>query len=58
MTRLEIATQLAAGLLASQDPDKGWQIARVCEVAFRTADKLIELQDEPLPKEDDASRDS
>ena len=50
MTRLEIATQLAAGLLASQNPEKGWYLGRVCEVALRTADTLIDMEAKPLPK--------
>lgn len=53
MSRIEIATRLAAGLLASQDPNKGWNIGRVCEVALRTADKLIEMEGQPLPEPQD-----
>lgn len=55
MHRIEIATRLAAGLLASQDPEKGWNIGRVCEVAYRTADKLLEMEEQPLPEPEDVT---
>jgi hypothetical protein len=59
MTRIEIATRLASGLLASQDAEKGWNINRVCEVALRTADKLIEMEAQPLPEpQNDTGTDS
>ena len=55
MTRIQIATTLASGLLASQDPKEGWNIGRVCEVAYRTADKLLEMEEQPLPEPEDVT---
>jgi hypothetical protein len=39
--RLEIATQIAQGLLASQNPEKGWNLDTLAILSLRIADNLI-----------------
>ena len=41
--RLPLATQIASGLLASQDPDKGWNLDTLSILSLKIADKLIEF---------------
>lgn len=37
-----MATQVASGLLASQDPEKGWNLDTLSIISLKVADKLIE----------------
>lgn len=49
--RLQIATQIAQGLLASQNPEKGWNLDTLSILAFKIADNLIHFSTiEKLPE--------
>jgi hypothetical protein len=62
--RLSLATQIASGLLASQNPEKGWNLDTLTVLSLRIADKLIEfnsmkelpelLSSQPKPSEKQA----
>lgn len=40
--RLSTATQIASGLLASQDPEKGWNLDTLAILSLKITDKLME----------------
>jgi len=49
--RLRIATQIAQGLLASQNPEKGWNLDTLSILSLKIADNLISFnQMEKLPE--------
>jgi len=41
MNKIEIATHIITGLLASQEPEKGWDITALVQVALEIADELL-----------------
>lgn len=49
--RLQIATQITQGLLASQNPDKGWNLDTLSILSLRIADNLLHFNSlEKLPE--------
>jgi hypothetical protein len=49
--RLKIASSIAGGLLASQNPDKGWNVAALAIISLRVADELMHYhQMDDLPE--------
>jgi predicted nuclease of restriction endonuclease-like (RecB) superfamily len=49
--RLQIATQVVQGLLASQNPEKGWNLDTLSILALKIADNLIHFNEmEKLPE--------
>jgi hypothetical protein len=49
--RLFLASQIASGLLSSQDPEKGWNLDTLTILSLKVADKLIDYaQKEELPE--------
>lgn len=49
--RLQIATQIAQGLLASQNPEKGWNLDTLAILSLKIADNLIHFNSlEKLPE--------
>jgi hypothetical protein len=49
--RLKIATQVAQGLLASQNPEKGWNLETLSILSLKIADNLVHFnQMEKLPE--------
>jgi hypothetical protein len=49
--RLKIATQIAQGLLASQNPEKGWNLDTLSILALKIADNLMHFNSmEKLPE--------
>jgi hypothetical protein len=49
--RLKVATQVVAGLLASQDSEKGWNLDTLCVLSLKIADGLIRYsKEEKLPE--------
>jgi hypothetical protein len=49
--RLQIATQVVQGLLASQNPEKGWNLDTLSILALKIADNLVHFnQMEKLPE--------
>jgi hypothetical protein len=49
--RLQIAVQIAQGLLASQNPETGWNLDTLSILSFKIADNLIHFSTvEKLPE--------
>lgn len=49
--RLKLAAQITQGLLASQDPVKGWNLDTLSILSLKIADNLIKFDDmETLPE--------
>ena len=49
--RLQIATQAMGGLLASQNPEKGWNLDTLAILSLKIADNLIHFsKEEKLPE--------
>jgi hypothetical protein len=49
--RITLASHVVAGLLASQDPDKGWNLDTLCILSLKIADGLIHYsKEEKLPE--------
>lgn len=49
--RLKLAAQITQGLLASQDPEKGWNLDTLSILSLKIADNLIKFSDmETLPE--------
>ena len=49
--RLALATQIAQGLLASQNPEKGWNLDTLAILSLKIADNLVHFnQMEKLPE--------
>lgn len=49
--RLKIAAQVAQGLLASQDKEKGWNIATLSVISLKIADAMLHYHaQETLPE--------
>jgi hypothetical protein len=49
--RLQLAVQITQGLLASQNPEKGWNLDTLAILAFKIADNLIHFNSmEKLPE--------
>ncbi len=50
-SRIQIAAQAMQGLLASQDPEKGWNLDTLSILSFKIADNLIHHSNlEKLPE--------
>jgi hypothetical protein len=50
-TRLKIAAQITQGLLASQNPEKGWNLDTLAILSLKIADNLIHFNEkEKLPE--------
>ena len=55
--RLQIATQIAQGLLASQNPEKGWNLDTLSILSLKIADNMIHFNSmEKLPELIDAGK--
>ena len=49
--RLQIAAQIAQGLLASQNPEKGWNLDTLAILSLKIADNLVHFNSmEKLPE--------
>jgi hypothetical protein len=49
--RLQMATSIAQGLLASQNPDKGWNLETLSILSLKITDSIIEFSKlERLPE--------
>ena len=50
-TRLQIASQAMSGLLASQNPEKGWNLDTLAILSLKIADNLLHFnKEEKLPE--------